>query len=142
MWLGRLHGGTTGDEGPFSALVNIACLFNLRCTGGIAPCPVGLTYATVSCKAVKLYCNAKKVAPTAVVTYLRMAGVTVAPCAAVVGDVETHLAADQGQRVWLDGAIMGAVEAHLAANRGHWVWLDGAVVGAIEAHLAAVAAVA
>ena len=28
------------------------------------------------------------------------------------------------------------------ADQGHRVWLDGAVVGAIEAHLAAVAAVA
>ena len=69
-------------------------------------------------------------------------GIPLTPCAAFVGAVETHLAADQGQRVWFDGAIVGAVEAHLAADQGHWVWLGSAVVGTIEAHLAAVAAVA
>ena len=47
-------------DSPFSALDNIACLFNLRRTGGIATCPVGLAYATVSCEAVTLHCNARE----------------------------------------------------------------------------------
>jgi hypothetical protein len=77
-----------------------------------------------------------------VATYLHKTGATVAPYAAAMGAVETHLAADQGHQVWLDGAIVGVVKAHLAADQGNRVCLDRAGVDAVEAHLAAVATVA
>ena len=88
----------------FSALDDVAYLFNLRCTGDIETCPVGIAYATVTCDAVNLYCDNEKVAPAEVAAHLSTAGVTVSPYDAIVSDLSSHLAQDEGHRVWLDGA--------------------------------------
>ena len=46
----------------FSALNNVTCLFNLRDTGKVVLYHIGicLAYATVTCEAVTLYCNTKR----------------------------------------------------------------------------------
>ena len=63
-----------------------------------------------------MYCNANKMAPLEMATYLYKAGVTAVHCVTIVGIVETHLASNRGHLIWLEGTIVGAVEANLAAN--------------------------
>lgn len=88
----------------FSALDDVAYLFNLRCMGDVETCPVGISYATVSHDAVTLYCDEEKVAPPEVSEHLKSAEVTVQPYGNIVGDIRSHLESNSRNRVWLDNS--------------------------------------
>ena len=88
----------------FSALDDIAYLFNVRCTGDVETCPVGIAYATISSDEVTIYCDPEKVAPEAVSEHLTESGVTVKPYDGIVPDVKAHLASDASNKVWIDSA--------------------------------------
>ncbi|EJK55940.1 hypothetical protein THAOC_24261 [Thalassiosira oceanica] len=88
----------------FSALDDIAYLFNVRCMGDVETCPVGIAYATISNDEVTLYCDPEKVAPEAVSEHLKESGVTVKPYDSIVPDVKAHLASDAKNKVWIDSA--------------------------------------
>ena len=84
----------------FSALDDVAYLFNLRAQGDIETCPVGVAYATVSPTEVTLYCSQAKVAN--VQDHLQ--GVTIADYDSLVDDLKDHVAADPSHKVWLDSS--------------------------------------
>jgi len=86
----------------FSALDDIAYLFNVRCMGDVETCPIGIAYATISKDEVALYCDPEKVAPADVSEHLKEAGVTVKPYVDIVSDIESHLSAGKKNKVWLD----------------------------------------
>mmetsp|Transcript_27533 Transcript_27533/g.42452 ORF Transcript_27533/g.42452 Transcript_27533/m.42452 type:complete len:767 (-) Transcript_27533:35-2335(-) len=86
----------------FSALDDIAYLFNVRCMGDVETCPIGIAYATISKDEVALYCDPEKVAPADVSEHLKEAGVTVKPYDDIVSDIESHLSAGKKNKVWLD----------------------------------------
>mmetsp|Transcript_32903 Transcript_32903/g.69016 ORF Transcript_32903/g.69016 Transcript_32903/m.69016 type:complete len:681 (+) Transcript_32903:265-2307(+) len=86
----------------FSALDDVAYLFNLRCMGDIETCPVGIAYATISHDAVTLYCDEEKVASAEVSEHLKAADVTVQPYQNIVSDITSHLSSNAGNKVWLD----------------------------------------
>jgi len=88
----------------FGALDDIAYLFNVRCMGDIETCPVGIAYATVSHDEVTLYCNEEKVKPDDVAAHLQSANVIVKPYDNVVLDVQSHLASNTRNKVWLDNS--------------------------------------
>jgi len=88
----------------FSALDDVAYLFNLRCMGDVETCPVGIAYATISHDAVTLYCDEEKVAPAEVTEHLKAADVTVQPYQNIVGDIASHLSSNAGNKVWLDNS--------------------------------------
>ena len=86
----------------FSALDDIAYLFNVRCMGDVETCPIGIAYATISKDEIALYCDPEKVAPADVSEHLKEAGVTVKPYVDIVSDIESHLSAGKKNKVWLD----------------------------------------
>eukprot|EP00985_Skeletonema_marinoi_P014682 scaffold7473_cov141-Skeletonema_marinoi.AAC.22 len=86
----------------FSALDDIAYLFNVRCMGDVETCPIGIAYATISKDEVALYCDPEKVAPADVSEHLKEAGVTVKSYDDIVSDIESHLSAGKKNKVWLD----------------------------------------
>mmetsp|Transcript_18316 Transcript_18316/g.30957 ORF Transcript_18316/g.30957 Transcript_18316/m.30957 type:complete len:770 (-) Transcript_18316:39-2348(-) len=86
----------------FSALDDIAYLFNVRCMGDVETCPIGIAYATISKDEVALYCDPEKVAPADVSEHLKEAGVTVKSYGDIVSDIESHLSAGKKNKVWLD----------------------------------------
>lgn len=88
----------------FGALDDIAYLFNVRCMGDIETCPVGIAYATVSHDEVTLYCDEEKVKPDDVAAHLQSANVVVKPYDNVVLDVQSHLASNTRNKVWLDNS--------------------------------------
>lgn len=91
----------------FSALDDIAYLFNVRCMGDVETCPVGIAYGTISHDAITLYCDGEKVAPQDVTEHLAEAGVAVAPYDDIVGDIKAHLESSTNgtkNKVWLDTA--------------------------------------
>lgn len=88
----------------FSALDDIAYLFNVRCMGDVDTCPVGIAYATISNDEVTLYCDGEKVESAAVKEHLKEADVTVAPYANIVDDIKSHLDARAKNKVWLDNS--------------------------------------
>ena len=88
----------------FSALDDIAYLFNVRCMGDIETCPVGIAYGTITNDGVTLYCDDEKVAPVEVAEHLKSAGVTVQPYGNIVPDIEAHLAASGKNKVWIDNS--------------------------------------
>ncbi len=88
----------------FGALDDIAYLFNVRCMGDIETCPVGIAYATVSHDEVTLYCDEEKVKPDDVAAHLQSANVIVKPYDHVVQDVQSHLASNTRNKVWLDNS--------------------------------------
>ncbi len=86
----------------FSALDDIAYLFNVRCMGDVETCPIGIAYATISKDEVALYCDPEKVAPADVSEHMKEAGVTIKPYGDIVSDIESHLSAEKKNKVWLD----------------------------------------
>ncbi|KAK1735313.1 Xaa-Pro aminopeptidase [Skeletonema marinoi] len=86
----------------FSALDDIAYLFNVRCMGDVETCPIGIAYATISKDEVALHCDPEKVAPADVSEHLKEAGVTVKSYGDIVSDIESHLSAGKKNKVWLD----------------------------------------
>lgn len=86
----------------FSALDDVAYLFNLRCMGDVETCPVGIAYATISHDGVTLYCDDEKVKLTEVSEHLKSADVTVQPYDNIVGDIQSHLSSKKRNKVWLD----------------------------------------
>ncbi len=86
----------------FSALDDIAYLFNVRCMGDVETCPIGIAYATISQDEVALYCDPEKVAPTEVSEHMKEAGVTIKPYGDIVSDIESHLSGGKKNKVWLD----------------------------------------
>ncbi|KAL9183192.1 hypothetical protein ACHAXT_004979 [Thalassiosira profunda] len=88
----------------FSALDDVAYLFNVRCMGDVETCPVGIGYAAISRDGVTLYCDEEKVAPAAVAEHLKSAEVTIKPYGDIVGDIKSHLEADAKNKVWIDNA--------------------------------------
>ncbi|KAL7539370.1 hypothetical protein ACHAWF_006392 [Thalassiosira exigua] len=88
----------------FSALDDVAYLFNVRCKGDVETCPIGISYATISNDAITLYCDEEKVASQEVLEHLEGAGVIVAPYNDMVPAIKSHLDADAKNRVWLDCA--------------------------------------
>jgi Xaa-Pro aminopeptidase len=88
----------------FSALDDIAYLFNVRCMNDVETCPVGIAYATISHEQVTLYCDEEKVKPTEVMEHLKSADVTIQPYENIVNDIRSHLASDLRNKVWLDSS--------------------------------------
>ena len=86
----------------FSALDDVAYLFNVRCTGDVETCPVGIAYASISHDDVRLYCDDEKVNPEEVAEHLKEAGAIVRPYGDIVSDIKTHLDDDKKNKVWLD----------------------------------------
>ncbi len=87
----------------FSALDDIAYLFNVRCMGDVETCPVGIAYATISNDVVTLYCDDEKVQPAEVMEHLKAADVTVQPYSNIVEDIKSHLESKK-KKVWLDSS--------------------------------------
>jgi len=83
----------------FCTLDDVAYLLNLRATGDVECCPVGIAYATVSNKEVTLYCDERKIDGDEVKEHLK--DVTIKPYDAIVDDVEGHLQSEKS-RVWID----------------------------------------
>ena len=88
----------------FSALDDIAYLFNVRCMGDVETCPVGIAYATISNDQVTLYCDEEKVAPSEVKEHLESGEVTIQPYGNIVNDIQFHLASNSRNKVWLENA--------------------------------------
>lgn len=88
----------------FSALDDVAYLFNVRCMGDVETCPVGIAYATISQDDVTLYCDEEKVAPTDVAEHLKLAHVKVQPYTTIVTDIQSHLNDNATNKVWLDNS--------------------------------------
>jgi len=86
----------------FSALDDIAYLFNMRCSGDIATCPVGIAYASVSEGAATLFCDEAKVSSQAVQTHLKEADVTVKPYEDILAGIKNHLKDEEMAKVWID----------------------------------------
>ena len=87
----------------FSALDDIAYLFNVRCMGDVETCPVGIAYATISHDAVTLYCDDEKVSPPEVKEHLKSADVTVSSYSNIVADIQSHLSSNaKKNKVWID----------------------------------------
>ena len=86
----------------YSALDDIAYLFNVRCMGDVETCPIGIAYATISQDEVALYCDPEKVAPSDVSEHMNEAGVTVKPYGDIVSDIESHLSGGKKNKVWLE----------------------------------------
>ena len=93
------------------ALDEVAYLLNLRCTGDIDTCPVGIAYAMVTNDDVYLYCDQRKLVAKEVQDHLKEASVTVRPYDQIVADIEAHCQGHQSadgddqkkpNRVWLD----------------------------------------
>ena len=88
----------------FSALDDIAYLFNVRCMGDVETCPVGIAYATISHDTVTLYCSEKKVTEKDVMDHLKEANVTVQPYDNIVNAIKSHLDESKKNKVWLDSS--------------------------------------
>eukprot|EP00560_Eucampia_antarctica_P008838 CAMPEP_0197827432 /NCGR_PEP_ID=MMETSP1437-20131217/4203_1 /TAXON_ID=49252 ORGANISM="Eucampia antarctica, Strain CCMP1452" /NCGR_SAMPLE_ID=MMETSP1437 /ASSEMBLY_ACC=CAM_ASM_001096 /LENGTH=674 /DNA_ID=CAMNT_0043428261 /DNA_START=448 /DNA_END=2472 /DNA_ORIENTATION=+ len=88
----------------FSALDDIAYLFNMRATGDIATCPVGIAYATISNNEVFLYCDEAKVVSDDVQSHLKEAGVTVKLYDDIVPEMEAHMADTKNAKIWIEKA--------------------------------------
>jgi len=86
----------------FSALDDIAYLFNVRAKGDVETCPVGISYATIHVEnGAVLYCDEEKITPL-VSTHLQKAQVTVRGYDSIVSDIKDHLTNHDSSKVWLD----------------------------------------
>eukprot|EP00934_Nitzschia_sp_Nitz4_P001453 Nitzschia sp. Nitz4//scaffold31_size150131//132990//135339//NITZ4_002853-RA/size150131-augustus-gene-0.9-mRNA-1//1//CDS//3329547734//1453//frame0 len=88
----------------FATLDDVAYLFNVRATGDVDTCPVGIAYATVSHDAVTLYCDPEKVQSSTVQEHLK--GIVLRPYDQVVPDIKTYCDgnATPEKKVWLDAS--------------------------------------
>lgn len=87
----------------FSTLDDVAYLLNIRATGDIDTCPVGIAYATLTSYQCILYCDPKKLVSESVQAHLEEAGVVVKPYDAIVNDVKSHgESIELKPKIWLD----------------------------------------
>eukprot|EP00535_Pseudo-nitzschia_heimii_P013213 CAMPEP_0197199466 /NCGR_PEP_ID=MMETSP1423-20130617/33898_1 /TAXON_ID=476441 /ORGANISM="Pseudo-nitzschia heimii, Strain UNC1101" /LENGTH=644 /DNA_ID=CAMNT_0042653323 /DNA_START=228 /DNA_END=2159 /DNA_ORIENTATION=- len=85
----------------FSALDDIAYLFNIRCMGDVDTCPVGIAYATITRDDVCLYCDSRKIEPSQVQEHL--SPVDIKPYEAVIEDIKQHVKEPgSSSKVWID----------------------------------------
>lgn len=87
----------------FTALDDVAYLLNLRATGDVYTCPVGIAYATVTNESVSIYCDPSKIQSTEVQVHLEEAGVTFRLYDKLLLDVKNHISSNTNAKVWLDG---------------------------------------
>lgn len=86
----------------FTALDDIAYLFNIRAKGDVDTCPVGIAYATVSNDEVTLFCHDEKVQANDVQQHLKDAGVTIKSYDDITDEIKNHLQTADKPRVWID----------------------------------------
>ena len=86
----------------FSALDDVAYLLNVRATGDVETCPVGIGYVTITNDEVVVYCDPAKLVAEEVQAHLTEAGVVHKPYDDVVPAIEEHVAASKSNRVWID----------------------------------------
>ena len=86
----------------FSALDDVAYLLNVRATGDVETCPVGIGYVTITNDEVAVYCDPAKLVAEEVQTHLEEAGVVHKSYDDVVPAIEEHVAASKSNRVWID----------------------------------------
>lgn len=86
----------------FSALDDVAYLLNVRATGDVETCPVGIGYVTITNDEVVVYCDPAKLVAEEVQAHLAQAGVIHKPYDDVVPAIEGHAAASKSNRVWID----------------------------------------
>lgn len=88
----------------FSALDDVAYLFNIRAQGDIDTCPVGMAYGIITHNQVMLLCDKDKVAN--IQEYLDEAGITVKPYDAVLDQIKEHLETKDENtkkpKIWID----------------------------------------
>ena len=85
----------------FSALDDIAYLFNIRCIGDVDTCPVGISYATITRDDVCLYCDSRKVEAPQVQEHL--SGVNTKRYEAIIEDIQRHVQEPgSSNKVWID----------------------------------------
>lgn len=94
------------------SLDDVAYTLNLRATGDIDTCPVGIAYAIIDSSGAVLYCDPAKIVGTEVAEHLEKGGVVVRP----YDDMIPDLKAVEGA-VWLDTtranlALSDAVPSH------------------------------
>ena len=86
----------------FSALDDVAYLLNVRATGDVETCPVGIAYVTITNDEVAVYCDPAKLVAEEVQVHLEEAGVVHKSYDDVVPAIEEHVAASKSNRVWID----------------------------------------
>ena len=86
----------------FSALDDVAYLLNVRATGDVETCPVGIGYITITNDEVAVYCDPAKLVAKEVQAHLEEAGVVHKSYDDVVPAIEEHVAASKSNRVWID----------------------------------------
>jgi len=85
----------------FSALDDVAYLFNIRCMGDVDTCPVGIAYATVTRDEVCLYCDSRKVESPSVQEHLF--DVKIKPYQAIIEDIQRHVEEPGcSRKIWID----------------------------------------
>lgn len=85
----------------FSALDDVAYLYNIRAMGDVATCPVGMSYAIVTQdEAVLLVGQDEKVED--VKEHLQDAGVTVKPYDVILEEIQNHLSSSGDNKIWID----------------------------------------
>ena len=86
----------------FSALDDIAYLFNVRAKGDIDTCPVGIAYGTITNDEITLYCDDLKLVSDEVKEHLKDAGVTTKAYDAIIDTIKDHLSSNDNAKVWMD----------------------------------------
>lgn len=86
----------------FSALDDVAYLLNVRATGDVETCPVGIGYVTITNDEVAVYCDPAKLVAEEVQAHLEEAGVVHKSYDDVVPAIEEHVAASKSNKVWID----------------------------------------
>lgn len=85
----------------FSALDDVAYLFNVRAKGDIDYCPVGLGYGIISEDEVILYCDDSKLASEEVKKHLIGSGVTLKGYDEILDDITEHVSS-KSAKIWID----------------------------------------
>lgn len=91
----------------FSALDDIAYMFNIRATGDVFSCPVGIAYATTAIKndgslETKIYCHPDKTKSSEIQSHFAQEGIELAPYEDIVPYIQTHIQETTKPKVWLD----------------------------------------
>lgn len=84
----------------FCTLDDVAYLLNIRATGDVDTCPVGIAYATVSQDSITLYCDEAKVQSKEIQEHLQE--VALKPYEDIVNDICLHCKEAPSNKVWLD----------------------------------------
>jgi Xaa-Pro aminopeptidase len=87
----------------FSTLDDVAYLLNLRATGDIDTCPVGIAYATLTSNQCILYCDSRKLVAEDVKSHLDEVGVVVKPYDDILKEIKQHVEnVESKPKIWLD----------------------------------------